>query len=195
MKEAAPMAGPAGIDGGLYIDVTSFARETRWLNGAMNAYTTFGLVLLGVMLGAAWWIEWRGDRTATIRLVTILAGMGCAVVANVGLKALVQERRPCLSMHHGYTVVACPAPTDYAFPSNHAAFAGALAVGVLLFDRRLGVLALALALLEGFSRVYLGIHYPRDAVVGLLLGAAVTALAVRLLSPLTAALASRSRRA
>jgi undecaprenyl-diphosphatase len=189
------MTGAAGIDGGLYVDITSFARDTRWLNGAMNAYTTFGLALLVVLLGAAWWVARREGNAATRRLITVVIGTGAAVAANAGLKALVDERRPCLTLQHVYTVVACPGPTDYSFPSNHSAFAGALAVGVLLLNRRLGFVAIGLALLEAFSRVYLGMHYPHDAVVGLLLGGVVTALAVWLLTPLTGMLASRLRHA
>ncbi len=108
-----------------------------------------------------------------------------AIGANELVKALVHERRPCLSLPQAYTVVACPGPTDYAFPSNHTALAGALVAALFFFSRRLGVVGLVLALIEGFSRVYLGEHYPHDVVVGLLLGAVVTAAVARVLSPLT----------
>jgi len=185
------MAGGAGIDGSLYVDITSFAHDTHWLNSAMNDYTTLSLGLLVALLALAWWLT-RRESGAGARLVAVLIGVAGAVAANAGLKSLVDERRPCLTLPHVYTVVPCPGPSDYSFPSNHSALAGALAVGVFVLSRRLGLIAIVLALLEGFSRVYIGVHYPRDAVVGLLLGAAVTALAVWLLRPVTALLARRS---
>jgi len=56
------------------------------------------------------------------------------------------------------------------------------------------VIAAALALLEGFSRVYIGVHYPHDVIAGLLVGALVTWLAARLLrSPATALVARLER--
>jgi len=190
----------ANIDGGLYTDITSFARDTHWLNGAMNAYTSLSLVALGVLLVAAWWLARRdavSDKgvpdnaasdqhapTATLRLFAVVVGIGAAVAADMLLKALFDERRPCLTIPHAYTVVACPGPTDYSFPSNHSAIAAALAAGVYLLHRRLGLIAAALAVLEGFSRVYLGMHYPHDVIVGLLVGAAVTVLVSRLVLPL-----------
>jgi undecaprenyl-diphosphatase len=54
--------------------------------------------------------------------------------------------------------------------------AGAVAVGLLLVDRRLGLLATVLALLMAFARVYVGAHYPFDVIAGLLVGGAVTTI-------------------
>jgi undecaprenyl-diphosphatase len=77
----------------------------------------------------------------------------------------------------------CPHSTS--FPSGHALGAAAFwtAVAVLLLPR-LGrlvwVIAVAVPLLVGLSRVLLGVHYPSDVVAGLLVGwswtAAVTAV-------------------
>ena len=185
----------ASIDGKLYTDITSFARDTHWLNAPMNAYTTLSLIALGVLLVAAWWLARRDTAsdsgatstttttttttTATFRLVAVLVGIGAAFAVDTILKVLFDERRPCLTIPHAYTVVACPGPTDYSFPSNHSAIAAALAAGVYLLHRRLGLIAAALAVLEGFSRVYLGMHYPHDVIAGLLVGAAVTVLVAR----------------
>ena len=61
-------------------------------------------------------------------------------------------------------------PTDPSFPSNAAAVGFALAVSILLVNRKLGVYSLALTVFYGFSRVYVGVHFPSDVVVGALIG-------------------------
>ena len=66
-------------------------------------------------------------------------------------------------------------PTDYSFPSGHTA--ASFAVGVLLFrklPKRYGIPALVLAALIGFSRLYLGVHYPSDVLAGALLGTGIS---------------------
>jgi membrane-associated phospholipid phosphatase len=185
---------PAGIDGGLYTDVTTFARDTGWLNSVMSVYSTIGVFLLGVLLAVVWWTARRTGGDAMARLFAAGVGVVLAVAANAGIKSLVAERRPCLTIPHSFTVGACPGPTDYSFPSNHSAIAAALAAAVFLLNRRLGLIAAALAVLEGFSRVYIGVHYPHDVIVGLLVGALVTWLAARLLLPLAVALVTRLER-
>ncbi|OGY25113.1 MAG: hypothetical protein A2Z11_01270 [Candidatus Woykebacteria bacterium RBG_16_43_9] len=61
-------------------------------------------------------------------------------------------------------------PTDPSFPSNAAAVGFALAVSILLVNRKLGVYSLALAAFYGVSRVYVGVHFPSDVIVGVLIG-------------------------
>jgi len=60
--------------------------------------------------------------------------------------------------------------SDYAFPSNHAVVAAAMAIALFLISWRLGVLALIATALMGVSRVYVGAHYPDDVAAGLLVG-------------------------
>jgi undecaprenyl-diphosphatase len=82
-----------------------------------------------------------------------------------------------------------PLPASASFPSGHAFFAasclGGLAVLVTSRVRSLAlkiglwVLTLALILLIGFSRVYLGVHYPSDVFAGYAVAVVwVTAVAV-----------------
>jgi undecaprenyl-diphosphatase len=64
-------------------------------------------------------------------------------------------------------------PTDSSFPSNYAAVLFAIAIAVFIKNKKYGSWLLALAVLAGFGRIYIGVHYPLD----ILGGAAVALLA------------------
>jgi membrane-associated phospholipid phosphatase len=163
------LSGPV-VDDGWYRDVTGFARHTHWLQPIMTAYTTLGIVLLCALVAVAWWAARRhGDLAGMTAVAWTCCATVIAVVASAGLKQMFTETRPCLAIAHVATVAACPGPADYSFPSNHTTVAAALAAGVWLAGRRLGLVAGTAALLEGFSRIYLGLHYPHDVAAGLAL--------------------------
>jgi membrane-associated phospholipid phosphatase len=156
-------------DDGWYRDITTFAQHTAFLHPLMSAYTTASFGLLGLLGLYAWWrARGRADRTAMAALAWTGIGTAVAIAAGLALKQVFAESRPCLAMHVT-TVQPCPGPADYSFPSDHTTVAVALAAGLLLADRALGLIAAALALLEGFSRVYLGQHYPHDVAAGVIL--------------------------
>ena len=160
-------------DDGWYRDITSLAQRTGYLHALMSAYTTLSFGLLGLLGLYAWWqARGRADRIAMVALVWTGIGTVVAIAAGLGLKQVFAETRPCLAMHVA-TVQPCPGPTDYSFPSDHTTVAVALAVGLLLANRRLGLVAAVIALLEGFSRVYLGQHYPHDVAAGLVLSTVI----------------------
>lgn len=58
-----------------------------------------------------------------------------------------------------------------SFPSGHAVFFGALAGGLLVLNRRAGLLVLLAALIIGLARVVAGVHWPSDIASGLVFGA------------------------
>lgn len=67
-----------------------------------------------------------------------------------------------------------------SFPSGHATFLGALAIGVWLQNKKLGLVFIIGALLIAVARVLAYVHWPIDVIVGLLFGALV-AILVRLI--------------
>lgn len=163
------MNGP-DIDGDWYLAIVGFARATPWLHAILITYTDLGLLLFAVLLAVAWWRarHARPDAMAAVAWVPVSMVLGY-LVSNV-IKVVAAEPRPCRSITRLATLAACPAPDDYAFPSNHAVIAAAAAVALWLAWRRIGVLAAVLALLMGFSRVYVGVHYPHDVAAGFLIG-------------------------
>ncbi|GGV72454.1 MULTISPECIES: phosphatase PAP2 family protein [Streptomyces] len=168
----------AAIDGGLYTDVTDFARDTHWLNGPVLAYTSVGMGVFVVFLLIAWW---RARREGSAVMAGVLAtpfAVVIAYLANTGIKDVFQEPRPCRALPHAYLVEACPPPDDYAFPSNHTTVAFAFTVALALTYRWLGGIALLAAVTMGASRVYVGAHYPHDVAVGAVVGSLVALILV-----------------
>ncbi|MET8637521.1 phosphatase PAP2 family protein [Streptomyces sp. NPDC004096] len=183
----------SGVDGSLFTTVTGLARHTKWLNAPLDLWTNAGLGVFAVLMVVGWWNARRRDTHAmTLALAAPVAVVAAFVVAEAA-KKMVAEVRPCYSMPHDYFVDACPARTDYAFPSGHSTTAFATVAALWLVDRRLSAVAAVFALFEGFTRVYLGDHYPHDV-----LGAAVLALPVaylvgRILGRVAVPLVSRLR--
>lgn len=120
-----------------------------------------------------------------------LAG-GVSLLLNVPLRNFVDRPRPFVE-HQGLDVLVT-SRVHFSFVSDHAAVTMAVAVGLFLVSRRWGLAAVAIALAEGFSRVYLGVHYPTDVLGGFALGTAVALLfaplALALLTPLMATVAT-----
>jgi membrane-associated phospholipid phosphatase len=158
------------FDEGWYRNVADFAQHTRWLNGIMGALTILLIAILALMVCYAGWRAWRrSEHVHAVAAAWTVIGCGLGVGCGLALKHVFHESRPCLTMPNVPSVQACPGPTDYSFPSDHAIVAAALAAGLWLINRQLGVIGAALALLEGYSRVYLGQHYPHDVLAAYLL--------------------------
>ncbi|MFG2652046.1 phosphatase PAP2 family protein [Streptomyces sp. NPDC048436] len=181
----------SAIDSSAYRDVTRLADHAPgWLDGAVSAWSTYGLMVFAVLMVVAWWRARRASATAAVAALAVPVVVVAAYALNDVLKMLVREDRPCQSLHVA-TLEACPAPGDWSFPSNHAAIAAAAAMALLFVSRRLGVLAVVAACAMAASRVWVGAHYPHDAAAGLLVGAVVGALLMLAVHRWPAALARR----
>ena len=162
-----------------YLELNRIARHSGWAHGVMAFYSHFfGLALLALLLLAAWW-KARSDARPARAVAGVLWAAGGTVlawvVAHMGLKPLVDERRPYLTLSH--VEVLLHRTSGPSFPSGHATIAGAVIVGLWLARRWLAaVVATVLGLLLCFGRVYTGMHYPLDVLAGLMVGAVVVAV-------------------
>jgi undecaprenyl-diphosphatase len=57
-----------------------------------------------------------------------------------------------------------------SFPSGHATLSFALAFSIFLYDKKIGSLFLLLAFFVAMGRIFTGVHFPLDILVGGILG-------------------------
>lgn len=147
-------------------------RSSPALTSAMIFFSFLGsplfLIILGILIVAAF--SYLGHRRAIILFLITMAG---EIFLEFSLKQFFGRVRPEAFFDY-------PLPLSYSFPSGHA-FGSLCFYGIvtLLTAERMKskpikitvcILSALLIFLIGFSRIYLGVHYPSDVVAGFLAG-------------------------
>lgn len=89
------------------------------------------------------------------------------LACNVVLKPLIDRTRPYYVL--GYTPLIPPVG-DPSFPSGHTSASFAAATAIYAINKKWGIAAYIFAAVMGFSRLYLGVHFPTDVVCGAMVG-------------------------
>ena len=124
-----------------------------------------GLVFLALIL----WAAIREKKTIWSFLFISFLAVALADGSCHILKDIIARQRPCSALTDINLLVGCG--HSYSMPSNHASNAFAFAMTFFFLRKNIiGYLSLAVAALIGFSRIYVGVHYPFDVLAGMLLG-------------------------
>ena len=155
------------IDGGVLLWIQETLRGAV-CNGILSVYTKLGDAgMLWIALSVLMLCFRKTRKAGLASLLAMLLGLLCT---NVALKHLVGRARPWLSVEGLVPLVEEHDPNS--FPSGHtcAAFAAASAWCRTLPRRWMKVTAVVLAALMGFSRLYVGVHFPSDVIAGCAVG-------------------------
>ena len=125
--------------------------------------------------GLQWWllgvVLWRtrGGRRGLWVALTVFIGMVLGWAAAETLKRVFQRERPFLAIPDALKPIIAE-PGSYSFPSGDTALAFGAAVAFGQCFPRFRPFALLLAFAVGLSRVFVGVHYPLDALGGAIVG-------------------------
>lgn len=73
--------------------------------------------------------------------------------------------------------ILIPSKMDSSFPSKHTLLAFAASTSILLREKQIGVVMWILSILTGFSRVWMGHHYPSDIIFSAIIGSITSVIA------------------
>ena len=115
-------------------------------------------------------------KTRKAGIMSAVALLGSLIINNNIVKNIVQRPRPFVTFTDLQIII--PTPSEFSFPSGHtsSSFAAA-AVFYRHLPKKLGIPSVILAGLIGFSRLYVGVHYPTDVIAGVLMGILLSYLA------------------
>jgi len=154
------------LDGQLLLAIQGL--HQAWLDPIVSCYTKLGDAgILFIVLSLAM-LLWKPTRKAgALALCAMVLGL---LVTNLTIKPLVERARPWL------VLPLTPLVTEKdpnSFPSGHtcAAFAAGLSWARALPWNWGRIAAVVLAVCMGLSRLYVGVHFPTDVLVGAVIGA------------------------
>lgn len=121
------------------------------------------IVLISIISVVYWTLDKKFGEYIAYSVLT-------SVLLNNAIKDIFKMKRPI--GEEGIRTLRPETATGYSFPSGHtqgaSSFYGAMAI--YLKKKAMYIIAAVMIILVGFSRLYLGVHYPKDVIVGAILG-------------------------
>ena len=131
-----------------------------WLDRPLWIVTHLGSTLFWLFFSALLWLSKRKEEAILLASAVIIGGL-----LFLPLKILLPRARP----FHLVSTRVLAVEDGSSFPSGHAknVFSAAAVLGV---TRKRMLLFYTLAFIVSVSRVYIGVHWPLDVIIGALLG-------------------------
>ena len=156
----------------LFFIINAQIGKRKWLDELM-LFCAHVLIYLIVLLSLSWAVTILFDAGPDLflRYIKLLLTTLVFTILTSWIIALIfQKARPVRELPNVLQLFE-PYQTWKAFPSDHALISFVVAEITWLVGAPVwfGIILVLLALLVGFSRVYAGVHYPRDIVGGIIL--------------------------
>lgn len=160
----------------LFLTINSWAGNNTILDSIMIFSSQYLIyIAFAIVASCIGYLVYRRQwREVSFFAISLVIAFGILFILS---KLFISERP---FVHHTVTQLIAHA-ANQSFPSDHTTGAMTVALALLAFTRfkRVGWLLVVVASLIGFSRIFVGVHYPLDVAGGILtavLGVSITFL-------------------
>lgn len=120
-------------------------------------------ILVATLLGLGLYTK---DKELTMNSIHTILLLGITLAIHQVIGFFYVEPRPFVSHTVNLLLVHS---ADPSFPSTHAMGMSAIALSLFAVYKRLGSILIALTLLTGFAKIFVGHHYPIDIIDGFII--------------------------
>jgi undecaprenyl-diphosphatase len=172
-----------GFDYSIISFLNGFARESLFFDLSLSFLSTNYLFKGGILITILWWFWFQDNNPGQRRKDHIVVTLCSCLIALSSARVLAVlfpfRLRPLHNYQYRFLIPygINPSALDSwsSFPSDHAVLFFALATGMFLLSRKLGLFVFIYVLsIICFPRVYMGLHYPTDILAGAFIGVGIT---------------------
>jgi undecaprenyl-diphosphatase len=180
------------LSGFMHWDRSAFEVMNKWFSSSffdalMPIIADFYVWVIPIAIIWLWYFVRSERRGRIIALCAFLVIAATDQASSSLVKPYVQRQRPCnvipacrLYMDGNWITTdkfgLTTYKTSYSFPSSHAANIAGQAIYWMYFYPHLAPVFMFAAAIVGWSRVYMGLHYPSDVMAGYILGGIIALL-------------------
>lgn len=166
--------------------INSLAGHVAWIDDVVRILSCdLFLPVVTIVALVAVWFSGRNmaDRSRNqYGVMCSLASMGIANLLVFIFNAILPDRLRPFEAFPDKVHLIFYQPSDPSFPSNAAAASFAFAIGMWVYNRKLGYILSIPALIISFGRIYMGVHYPLDILGGFAIAILATGIVAAVLN-------------
>ena len=166
------------IDGAILLFIQNNLRSPA-LTQFFKAVSNYGVIVMAAYFVIL--LLWERRKLFPIASACVVSGL-LGNFSKDYLKHLVKRPRPFLDIPALEPLIK--RPKGYSFPSGHtcAAFGLAVSWSRVMRSGKVSVIVFLMAVLMGFSRLYVAVHNPSDVIVGALCGVLSATISIYILT-------------
>ncbi|MEK3887327.1 undecaprenyl-diphosphatase [Bacillus sp. FSL K6-3431] len=148
----------------LFRMINNLGKEITYLNSTMVFIAEYLVFFLALAVLIFWFTRRHENR---IMIICASITFFSAVIVGKLAGKIHSNNQPFAELSNVNQLIGHA--VDNSFPSDHTILFFSFCMTIFLFKRKAGLLWIGLAILVGFSRIWVGVHYPGDVIVGALI--------------------------